>query len=942
MISKMKKFYTDKKKGAIFHLYGSKFLHKLLDIEKRLQKHTDLTRTKLYIILGCCLLITGMVRSLFRGTAFTPIAWLINGLFSITGLLITIILFIIVISAIYLIQRYGDRFIDEYDEERNLTKSASGTHGTASFLEGDKIKEVYGLCHENDLEAINGFLIGKVPNLAQNTGYIGDIITRDETMMEKNFLSNRNTLVIGSPGTGKTADIMIQNLIESAKRGESVFVTDPKGELCDKCFPIFKELGYDVKVFNLVYPWHSDKWNVMEWLSGLGSDREKWVSTISSMIIKNTAGEEKKEDVFWATTADKLLRALMSFLLEIATPKASLRDKKLDEYTDKLKDLRQQRDKCETIDERDLLNLQIEEIIRDKYKYLSGRIEQLKKQIESCKMQKEKYRLTKIYHKLIAFRNDEMLLPVLDKSNPPEDYEPITLAEAKRRILNLPTCSRLLQLRIFSTKEELASYAAWFALPQAEKITRLLYELAFQVPYESRSYKTLFQVFSICDPNRSLAYSYWSSFSESSENVCTSVKGGLDTRLSAFNQYFIRKMLSGNDIDLEKPGREKCAYFCIISDQETSLSYISSLFITIAFEMLRAQADAAPNKKLMRRAMFYLDEFPNIGILPDYTKKLSTLRSRDIHIIMAIQNLPQVLQRYDENTCFEMFGDCDLMLFLGCGNEPKTPEFVSILMGKMTTSTIVKRESKNILSPIKDFDYMISEQQAPRDLMFINELRELDKKRLIAVTRGEKPMQADKYMYFQRPDYEWIKSVMEKYPKISGQPLPKETAIDINSLLGEAPSDMPQPHIIQPSADPLDFAAEEVDLQMKPMYQANEIGDIIEHLQELKAEGKYTPEQLSGIINQTLGITDGQAAEIKADAKTYSSAQGVQCAQTDFEQFTDGFIPLTANGSSEAQETAQTANNAGYRQKKYQTPQVTKKLSKKRLDEQKKINPNDI
>lgn len=103
--------------------------------------------------------------------------------------------------------------------------------------------------------------------------------------------------------------------------------------------------------------------------------------------------------------------------------------------------------------------------------------------------------------------------------------------------------------------------------------------------------------------------------------------------------------------------------------------------------------------------MFYLDEFANIGYLPDFTKKLSTLRSRDIHIILAIQNLPQTLQRYDENTCMEIFGDCDLMLFLGCGNETKTPEFVSALMGKMTTSTIVKRENGNKLMPFHDLDY---------------------------------------------------------------------------------------------------------------------------------------------------------------------------------------------------------------------------------------------
>ena len=105
------------------------------------------------------------------------------------------------------------------------------------------------------------------------------------------------------------------------------------------------------------------------------------------------------------------------------------------------------RDSSETIEEKEKLNAQIEVVIRNKYKYLGYRLEQLKKQLENCTIAKEKKRLSDMYRKLVAFRNDEMLLPILDKSNPPEDYEPLTLAEAKHRILNLPTCVRLLQFK---------------------------------------------------------------------------------------------------------------------------------------------------------------------------------------------------------------------------------------------------------------------------------------------------------------------------------------------------------------------------------------------------------------------------------------------------------------------------------------------------------------
>ena len=854
----MKKQNTNKPR-AIFNQYGSKFFHRLLDLEKHLQKTTELTRPKLLFILICCLLCSGMCVSLFGPAPFSPIYWVLCGLFSFAGLLMTAILFVIVVIAVYAVCKYNAMNQDAFDEERNLTKSAAGTHGTASFLEGDEIKEVYGLHPENDIDSINGFVIGKVPNTAQNMGYIGDIVTRDEDIMRRYNLSNRNTVILGAPGTGKSASIMIPNLIESAKRGESVFVTDPKGELCDKTYPIFKEYGYDVKVFNLIYPWHSDKWNFMEWLSTLGAEREKWVTTISSMIIKNTSSENSNE--FWASTAEKLLQALMTLLLEIATPKARIKDAKLDRYEFELKTFRARRDACDTAEEEKMYNAAIEDVIRQKYQYLSDRLMQLKERISECTSPKEKKRLNNMYYKIQAYRNDEMLLRILDINDPPEDYEPLTIREAKKRILNLGTCVKLLQLKIFLTKEEQAKLRAFNEQTPHFKLERLVYELVFKVPVEKTTYHSLYQVFLLCNPNHSLAYSYWSAFTEWSDNVCTSAKGGLDTRLSAFKQYYIQRMTSENEIDLEKPGREKCAYFCIISDQETSLAYISSLFITIAFATLQAQADANTSKRLHVRNHFYLDEFANIGVLPDYTQKLSTLRSRDIHINMAIQNLPQLLQRYDENRCLEMFGDCDLMLFLGCGNEDKTPEFVSKLMGQMTTSTIVKREKKNILSPIKDFDIGLTKQHSPRSLMFINEIRELKQERLIALIRGQKPMQVDKYMYFHRPDHVWIQETIDKYPKISGHPLPGEETIDLDALLAEPLE--PVQHNPAPPREPSqeDIDADTVDKQLRTQYREEEAVELAKELLRQKENWKDKPEEFMALIQGDL--PEKSAASVK-------------------------------------------------------------------------------
>lgn len=936
-----------KKPRAIFHAYGSQFLHRLSDLQKRLEKTTELTRKKLIFIFVCCICLSSMTKSLFRFERFTPFTLLINGLFSFSGLLMTCVLFLLVVLGIYIMYRYNNKPQNEYDEERNLTRSAYGTHGTAKFIEGDEIKEVYGLHHPDDLESINGFVIGKVPNIPQNMGYIGDVITRDEELMAKKFKSNRNVVILGSPGTGKSATIMIQNLIESAKRGESVFVTDPKGELCDNCSPIFRELGYDVKVFNLIYPWHSNKWNFMEWLSSLGEEREKWIGTIGKMIITNTSGD--KADTFWESTAERLLTALISLLIEIASPKARLKDSKLDEFSETIKDLRRRRDKCETIIEQNELNAEIEQVIRKKYDYMNERLNYLKAKIEECNVPAEKKRLKELQRKLVAFRNDERLLPLLDKSNPPEDYEPITISEAKKRILNVGTIVKILKLRIFVTKEEQAAFKTWNAIPLDQKMTRLLYELAFKTPAEQRQFKTIYQVFSLCDPNHSLAYSYWCTFTESSEAVCTSAKGGLDTRLSAFNQHYIKQMTSENEIDLEKPGREKCAYFCIISAQETSMAYVSSLFITIAMETLWAQADAMPNGRLSRRVMFYLDEFANIGVVPDMTKKLSTYRSADIHIIMAIQNLPQIWQRYDENMCLEMFGDCDLMLFLGCGNEDKTPEFISKLMGKMTTSTRVRRRSGNIFIPIQEFDYSETEQHSQRDLMFLSEIRGLDGDRLLVLTSGQRPIQVDKYYHFHRPDYEWIKETIKKYPVISGNPLPREEAIDMDALFNDSPvitdtsaQEQPKATEAEKQVNAIDAAADEANKQME--YQ-----NLHQQLQEMREKDPAAYYALVGYSKdageEKATPTEKQTAESKI---TPTQTQDAPCDKSDavaddfsakdytaaFDKISDGFVDVEKMiaEQNEAADGEKKKTAVPKKPKKYEVPQKTRKLQMSETD----------
>lgn len=118
-------------------------------------------------------------------------------------------------------------------------------------------------------------------------------------------------------------------------------------------------------------------------------------------------------------------------------------------------------------------------------------------------------------------------------------------------------------------------------------------------------------------------------FRQSSETVRTSVIIGLGSKLAVLQAQQVRNITSYNEIDLELPGKQKCAYFCIVSDQDSTYDFLSSLFFSFLFIRLIRYADAyCEGGMLHPKVKFILDEFPNCCLIPDFTKKCSTIRSR--------------------------------------------------------------------------------------------------------------------------------------------------------------------------------------------------------------------------------------------------------------------------------------------------------------------------
>lgn len=168
-------------------------------------------------------------------------------------------------------------------------------------------------------------------------------------------------------------------------------------------------------------------------------------------------------------------------------------------------------------------------------------------------------------------------------------------------------------------------------------------------------------------------------YAQATDTVKQSVVTGLATRLQIFQTKKVRQITDKSDIDLREPGRSKCAYFCITSDMDSTFDFIAGLFFSFLFIKLIRLADCNPTGKLDVETYFLLDEFPNIGKIPDFEKKLSTMRSRGVNTSIIFQSIAQLKNRYPNDVYQEILGNCDTKLCLGC-SEILSSEYVSKLL----------------------------------------------------------------------------------------------------------------------------------------------------------------------------------------------------------------------------------------------------------------------
>ena len=248
-------------------------------------------------------------------------------------------------------------------------------------------------------------------------------------------------------------------------------------------------------------------------------------------------------------------------------------------------------------------------------------------------------------------------------------------------------------------------------------------------------------------------------FKQASDTVRSGVIIGLGTRLQVFQNRLIRQITSYNEISLTQPGHEKCAYFCITSDQDSTFDFLSSLFMSFVFIKLVRYADKyGDGGKLPVPVHILADELANGGCtIADLTKKISTIRSRRLSISCIFQNLPQMQNRYPLNQWQEIIGNCDTQLFLGCTDE-LTAEFISNRTGEVSVAVSSQAKQLNTWR-VSDYtpEYRETHSIGKRKLLTPDEVLRLPLDEALIILRGQKVLKVGKYDYTLHPESRKLK-----------------------------------------------------------------------------------------------------------------------------------------------------------------------------------------
>ena len=218
------------------------------------------------------------------------------------------------------------------------------------------------------------------------------------------------------------------------------------------------------------------------------------------------------------------------------------------------------------------------------------------------------------------------------------------------------------------------------------------------------------------------------------------------TRLAPFAIDEVLEITSYDELHLDKLGDELSALFIIISDTDATFNFLVAIMYSQLFNLLCTKADNSPGGKLTYHVRCLLDEFANIGEIPQFEKLIATIRSREIRASIILQAKSQLKAIYKDNAD-TIEGNCDTMLFLG-GKEKSTLKEISESLGKETIDSFNTSTNRG-----QSESYGMNYQKLGKELKSQDELAVMDGGKCILQVRGVRPFFSDKFDITRHKQY---------------------------------------------------------------------------------------------------------------------------------------------------------------------------------------------
>ena len=308
----------------------------------------------------------------------------------------------------------------------------------------------------------------------------------------------------------------------------------------------------------------------------------------------------------------------------------------------------------------------------------------------------------------------------------------------------------------FWTKAERLLYCAligyiYYEAPEEEQNFSMLIDLvdASEAREDDENFKNavdlLFEELEQKNPNH-FAVRQYKKYKLAAGKTAKSILISCGARLAPFDIKELRDLTAYDELELDTLGEKKTALFVIISDTDATFNFIVSIMYSQLFNLLCDKADDVYNGRLPIHVRCLLDEFANIGQIPQFEKLIATIRSREISASIILQSKSQLKALYKDNAS-TIEGNCDTTLFLG-GKEKDTLKDLAEILGKETIDLYNTSDTRGTSQ-----SYGLNYQKTGKELMSQDEIAVMDGSKCIMQLRGVRPFFSDKFDITKHKQY---------------------------------------------------------------------------------------------------------------------------------------------------------------------------------------------